>query len=129
MRNSSWSPFFLLILAALASGCVTAPKEHYYWGNYQTLILAMYVEPGSVDSFTQIEKLTEDLQQAEGNGQAPPPGLYAHLGMMYAINGNQSLAEDAFQQERDLFPEAAVFIDGMMARALSRNEASDANTQ
>ncbi|MCP4472386.1 MAG: DUF4810 domain-containing protein [Gammaproteobacteria bacterium] len=89
----------------------------------------MYVEPGSVDSFTQIEKLTEDLQQAEGNGQAPPPGLYAHLGMMYAINGDLSLAEDAFQQERDLFPEAAVFIDGMMARALSRNEATNANTQ
>ncbi len=129
MGISSWSTFFLLILAALASGCVTPPKEHYYWGNYQALILAMYVEPGSVDSFTQIEKLTEDLQQAEGNGQAPPPGLYAHLGMMYAINGDLSLAEDAFQQERDLFPEAAVLIDGMMARALSRNEATNANTQ
>jgi hypothetical protein len=129
MRTSSWSPFILLILTALASGCVTPPKEHYYWGNYQTLILALYVEPGSVDSFTQIEKLTEDLQQAEGNGQAPPPGLYAHLGMMYAMNGDLSLAEDAFQQERDLFPEAAVFIDGMMARALSRSEATNANTK
>ena len=64
MRISSWSAFLLLILAALASGRVTPPKEHYYWGNYQALILAMYVEPGSVDSFTQIEKLTEDLQQA-----------------------------------------------------------------
>ncbi len=129
MRTSTWTPFLLLILAALASGCVTPPKDHYYWGNYQTLILAVYVEPGAVDSFTQIEKMTEDLQQAEGNGQAPPPGLYAHLGMMYAINGDLSLAEDAFQQERDLFPEAAVFIDGMMARALSRNEATNANSQ
>lgn len=128
MRFSSGSPLFLLLLAALASGCVTPPKDHYYWGNYQALVLAMYVEPGSVDSFTQIEKLTADLQQAEANGQATPPGIYAHLGMMYAINGDVSLADDAFQQERDLFPEAAVFIDGIRARALSLSEVTSADT-
>jgi len=125
MKISTRHPFFLLLLAALASGCVTPPKDHYYWGNYQPLILAMYVEPGSVDSFTQIAKLTEDLQQAEANGQAIPPGLYAHLGMMYAINGDVSLSEEAFQRERDLFPEAAVFIDGMKARTLAHSGASN----
>jgi hypothetical protein len=127
MRIPARPTCFLLILAALASGCATPPGDHYYWGNYQPLILAMYVEPGSVDPFTQIEKLTEDLQQAEANGQAAPPGLYAHLGMMYALNGDVALAEDAFRQERELFPESAVFIDGMMARARARSGAGNAD--
>ena len=127
MIMSALHPLFLLIIAALASGCATPRKDHYYWGNYQPLILAMYVEPGSVDPFTQIEKLTEDLQQAEANGQAPPPGLYAHLGMMYAMNGDVALAEDAFRQEKDLFPEAATFIDGIMARTLQHSGATNAD--
>lgn len=105
----------------LAAGCVAPPKTHYYWGNYQTLILKMYVEPGSADPLTQIEKLTADLQQAESNGQMAPPGLYAHLGMMYAMNGDIGEAEKAFLEEKRRFPEAEVFIDGMMQRALSNS--------
>jgi hypothetical protein len=128
-------PFLRLIIVIFcfsASGCVTppkGPKVHYYWGNYEALLLAMYVEPGTADPFTQIEQLTVDIQQAENTGKAVPPGLYAHLGMMYALNGDASQAEAAFYQERELFPESAVFIDAMMARSLAAGENPNALAQ
>ena len=110
-----------LIFCVIAAGCATGPKEHYHWGNYEELVLAMYLESGSVDPFTQIDKLTVDIQQAENTGKLVPPGLYAHLGMMYALNGDAPQAEAAFYKERELFPESAVFIDGMMARSLAQD--------
>jgi hypothetical protein len=111
-----------LVFCIVAGGCATQPREHYHWGNYEALLLAMYLEPGAADPFTQIEKLSADIQQAENAGKPVPPGLYAHLGMMYAQNGDASQAEAAFYKERELFPESGVFIDGMMARSLARGE-------
>jgi hypothetical protein len=114
----------------VASGCATTePRGHYYWGNYEALLLAMYVEPGSVDPLTQIEQLTVDIQQAENTGKPVPPGLYAHLGMMYALNGDASQAEAAFYKERDFFPESKELIDGMMARSRARGENSNVPAQ
>ncbi len=129
MRNSFRFLSCLLLLSALAAGCVSAPKGHYYWGNYEALILAMYAEPGSADPVQQIEKLNADLQQAESIGKPAPPGLYAHLGFMYAMNGDVSQAEAAFNEERELFPESAVFIDGMMERALRNQGVSNAPSE
>ena len=121
MKISTGFTGFLLICSALVSGCVSAPRDHYYWGSYEELILEMYTRPGSADPVTQIEKLTADLQQAESAGKPAPPGVYAHLGFMYAMIGNEAEAESAFLLERELFPESAVLIDGMMERAL-RNQ-------
>ena len=119
----------IVIFCFSASGCATPPKEHYYWGNYEALLLAMYIEPGTADPFTQIEQLTIDIQQAENTGKPVPPGLYAHLGMMYALNGDASQAEAAFYKERDLFPESIELINGMMARSRARGENSNAPAQ
>jgi hypothetical protein len=126
MKTPPWIIVLLLAGSALAGGCASAPQEHYYWGSYEGLILKMYTEPGSVDPVTQIERLNTDLQQAESKGKPAPPGLYAHLGFMYAMNGDVAQAEAAFKAERDRFPEASVFIDGMMARARANREASNA---
>jgi hypothetical protein len=124
MRTSPRILFCLLVFSVLAAGCVTPPQDHYYWGNYEALLLVMYAEPGSADPVMQIEKLSVDIQQAESVGKPVPPGLYAHLGFMYAMNGDVSQAESAFYEERKLFPESAVFIDGMMERALQNGEIS-----
>lgn len=117
---------FAIGVSTLVAGCAKPPQEHYHWGQYEALILGMYTEPGSADPLTQIEKLTADIQQAEADGKPTPPGIYAHLGMMYAENGDIARAEEAFLEERNRFPEAAVFIDGMMHRALNGDRKSDA---
>ena len=127
MRVAPCIRLIFVVFCFLASGCVsvTPPKTHYYWGNYEALLLAMYAEPGTADPFMQIEQLTVDIQQAENTGQPVPPGLYAHLGMMYALNGDVSQAEAAFYKEQDFFPESEVLIHGMMARSRARSENSN----
>lgn len=115
----------LLISVLLISGCVTTKPDQYYWGRYQQLLLNMYVESGSADSSLQILQLNEDIEIAENRGKSVPPGVYAHLGFMYAIEGSVTASNQAFAEEKKRFPESAVFIDGMMERAKKAMEARD----
>jgi hypothetical protein len=105
-----------VIMLALMSGCASQ-KSLYYWGEYEKVILDMYTAPGSADTYTQIEKLTRTIQQAQAQGRSIPPGLHAHLGMIYAKHGDPGLAIEAFEEEKRLYPESSVFIDGMLSRA------------
>lgn len=101
----------------LTGGCATAPKELYYWGNYETLLYQMYNNPGEATAVIQVDKLEQDINRAEASGKNVPPGLYAHLGIMYASLGKLADAEAAFEEEKSRFPESAILIDGMMQRA------------
>ena len=103
-------------LIVLTTGCANN-SSLYYWDNYEPMIYKMYNKPGEATPQIQIDHLSVDIQQAENNGKPIPPGLYAHLGMMYAAVGNMSDAMASFEQEKALFPESAVLIDGMMSRA------------
>lgn len=107
----------LLLSIFIVSGCATTNKEIYYWGEYEQLIHDAYVKPGSADAQTQIEKINADIQKAEAMGKKTPPGIYAHLAFLYAVEGKDSKSKEAFMEERSLYPESRVFIDGMMDRA------------
>ncbi|MGV6806839.1 MAG: DUF4810 domain-containing protein [bacterium] len=106
----------------LVSGCATEPAPYYYWGSYENLIYKQYTSPGEIDHLTQIQLLENDIKIAETSGQPIPPGVFAHLGVLYAIQGNISESFDAFEQEKERFPEASTFLDGMMERALKDQE-------
>jgi hypothetical protein len=110
---------FALII--LVSACATK-KEIYHWGEYESLIQSSYLEPGTADAALQIQKITADIEKAKGFGKKIPPGIYAHLGYMYAIEGNVTKSNEAFLMEKDLFPESALFIDGMLERAKAYNK-------
>jgi hypothetical protein len=98
------------------SGCAQQPKPLYHWGDYENLLYVMYTEPGSADPDMQIEKLTADIQQAHAKDLRIAPGIHAHLGYMYALKGNMASAKTEFIKEKQLYPESATFIDGMLAR-------------
>lgn len=104
------------VVLLAGAGCATK-QDHYHWGQYESLIYAMYLHPGEADANTQIAKLSADIGEANSLGKPVPPGVYAHLGYMYAIAGQPDKAEDAFHQEKALYPESAVLLDGMMQRA------------
>ncbi|WP_020410529.1 DUF4810 domain-containing protein [Hahella ganghwensis] len=106
----------VLMALSLLVGCATQ-QSLYYWGEYEPLIYDMYNNPGEAVPSVQIEKLTRTIQQAQSQDMQVPPGLYAHLGMMYAEEGNPSLAVEAFELEKKLYPESTAFIDGMLERA------------
>jgi len=115
--------FILPLLGVfLITGCATTKQEMYYWGEYEQLIYNAYIEPGSADPQTQIEKLEVDIQKSEALGKKPAPGIYAHLGFLYAIQGKDTQSKAAFMEERSLYPESIIFIDGMLARAKKNEE-------
>ncbi len=104
----------------MISGCATQKPLIYRWGVYEQLIYEMYVSPGKAEPSTQVVKLSEDVERTLAEGKRVPPGVHAHLGYMYYIQGNKSAAINEFATEQALFPESAVFIEGILKR-LQRN--------
>lgn len=80
------------------------------------MLYGMYIEPGSADSTTQISTLVTDIQKAEAQNIPVAPGIHAHLGYMYALEGNVTQSKSEFMIEKNLFPESSILIDGMMSR-------------
>jgi len=106
-----------LMLSSLAACTTTPPETLYYWGSYQPSLLGMYSDDDPMSLSTQIANLTLDLEQASNLNKALPPGFYAHLGMLHAMNGNAELAVQYYQEEKARFPESALLIDGMLERS------------
>jgi hypothetical protein len=112
--------------ALFASACAPQQQPLYRWGRYEDLIYDMYARPGKADPGTQIARLTEDVQRTLAEGLHVPPGVHAHLGYLYYTQGQVDLAAAEFATEKQLFPESAVFIDGILARMQRRAERSAA---
>jgi len=111
---------FLPALTAMAAillmaGCNQKPPI-YRWGVYEPLLYHMYNKPGKADPGAQVARLSEDIERTHAEGKRIPPGVYAHLGYMYYLQGSPGEAQAAFETERKLFPESAVFIDGILKR-------------
>jgi hypothetical protein len=118
MRRSRRTPRMLaaLLMCSGALSACTQQKTLYDWGSYEQLVYDMYANPGKADPGTQIAKLTEDIERINAEGHHVAPGVHAHLGYLYYTQGQVALAKEEFSLEKQLFPESAVFIDGMLAR-------------
>ena len=115
-----------VLVGTLLSGCINKRPDYYYWGSYEQLLLDMYNKPGAADAALQIQQLTEDIQKAESLGKPLPPGIYAHLGFMYAIQGQVTQSQAAFNEEKARYPESKSFIDGMQKRAMQKRKVTNA---
>ncbi len=109
-------PLLLALLALGLAGCAGTPDQ-YYWGEYESILYKIYQQPGSVTEEQQISLLETDIEQAENRGKPVPPGIYLHLGMVYASLGMMSDAMAAFASEQEIYPESRPFIEGMLERA------------
>lgn len=103
----------LLLLLALV-GC--GPPSIYVWGNYQDLLYASYLEPGSVDVQDEIGQVSEQIERTEQSGKLVPPGLRAHLAALLFQTGDRIGSASMFLAEKEAFPESAVFVNGMIER-------------
>jgi hypothetical protein len=108
----------ICITVMLFSGCASNDTQ-YYWGEYENLVYKTHHTPAEVPPSFQIELLQTDIEKAEAAGKPIPPGVYAHLGLMYAANGNKELALVSLTKEKELFPESTRFIDGLIKRSLT----------
>ena len=102
-------------LALLAAGCATPAPNRYAWGSYEDLIYVAAVKPGTLPPEAQIEQLEKDRLAARATHQRLPPGWHAHVGYLYYQTGRADLAREELLAEKTEFPEAATFVDRLLA--------------
>ena len=96
-------------------GCANN-QTTYHWGSYEKLVYDMYKNPGKATADQQLLQLRQDVEQAASKGKAVPPGVFAHMGMLYASLGDSAQAQQSLREELNRYPESAIFVDGMMTR-------------
>lgn len=106
--------FCLLLLVCgfvFLSGC--ASKDIYYWGDYEKSVYRMYRS----DKFSpskEIAKLKKQVEKARRSKKLVGPGINAHLGYLYTLEGDRVAAADAFGAEKEAFPESQIMIDRLI---------------
>lgn len=115
--NNSLIKSLLILTVLLTAGCATNNQQIYAWGQYEDLIYEFHNGEGSIAPQKQIELLQDTIANARVKNKKVAPGIYAHLGMLYSSVGETDKARAALEQERNLFPEAEVFINGMLKRS------------
>ncbi|MDR0578318.1 MAG: DUF4810 domain-containing protein [Candidatus Accumulibacter sp.] len=113
MKTINIRVFSALALAVFLSGCATAPERLYSWGSYQKQV---YSHLQGEDRQAQIEAMESDLEKIGASGKTPPPGFYAHLGLLYVETGNDAKAIASFETEKARFPESAAFMDFLLKK-------------
>ncbi|GAA3538139.1 DUF4810 domain-containing protein [Zobellella aerophila] len=108
----------LLLAAGLLAGC-SAPTTLYQWDNYQPALYQYYQEDETGPE-EQVAALEENIEQARARGTSVPPGLHAHLGLLYANTGREEEALNQFATEKALFPESAPFMDFLLKQGKER---------
>ena len=103
--------FPIFAVSANFSACTSPSKTLYSWGSYESQVYA-YLNGESREA--QIGALERDREKIEASGYALPPGFYAHLGLLYAEVGNETMAVSCFETEKAHFPEAAAYMDFLL---------------
>ena len=112
IHYKSFRFLLIFVIAAFFSGCAGSPAL-YSWGDYENQV-QVYLNTGNPE--TQIRILERNRQRIESRGEAIPPGFYAHLGMLYSDIGDHERAITYFEEEKALFPEAAIFMNLLLGR-------------
>ena len=131
MRFKTLANFALASAAAmLLSGCAdNSPRQLYYWdGAYTGSVYEYLTEEG--DAGAQIAALEQSLQKAYQRAAKVPPGLHAHLGLLYLSQGNGAKFKAYVEKEAELYPESreyAMFLlnqNGKTAGAAGKTAAN-----
>lgn len=101
-------------LPVVLGGCASQ-QSLYQWGSYEDQVHAYYAKSDSSPRASQIAALEANIEQARANNKPLPPGYFAHLGMLHHSSGNLDRAGAAFESEKTLFPEAASWINRLLA--------------
>lgn len=97
------------------TGCVSRPQPLYYWGNYESQQYG-YLK-GNKSPEEAIQSLEKVKEEAKSKGKTIPPGMSAHLGLLYGLTGRSDLFEQNLQAERLQFPESSSYIDFLLKQS------------
>ena len=105
---------FAALTVVIFSGCATRQQPLYYWGDYQATVYSHFKgEKGPEEQIQELEKIQE---QALAQGKAVPPGLRAHLAMLYGQTGRSDRLVENLEAEKKQFPESTTFMDFLLKK-------------
>jgi len=105
-----FAPAIVLVLA----GCQTS-KPLYMWETYPRQQYAFLLREG-ISPDQQIQEVETHAEKARAANAQLPPGLRAHLGMLYLSVGNPGRALELFNAEKVAFPESTPYMDQLLKR-------------
>jgi hypothetical protein len=111
-RIVKWLGAAMSLTFALGLAGCAAPKPLYSWGSYQTQVYDHF--KGESDPQKQIAALEQALEKSRATGAHPPPGLHAHLGLLYMTVGRNDMAAQSWATEKSLFPESTQYMDFLL---------------
>lgn len=99
----------------LLVGCAAkSPEKTYTWNGYEDSVYQYYTHETSPQE--QIASLQKLIEQSRASNKPVPPGVHAHLGMLYSKTGQAGLAMSEFNAEKTQYPESASYIDFLTAK-------------
>lgn len=105
----------LVTMLALVGCAQPGPKPLYQWEGYQPALYE-HLKNSEGDPGIQIAKLEAQLQKNAATGAANPPGLQAHLALLYSKVGNDDAARQHLEAEKAQFPESSAYVDFLLKR-------------
>lgn len=117
----------LALIAALALvGCAQpGPKPLYQWDGYQPAVY-QYLKSNGSEPGAQIATLEAQLAKNQAQGVTTPPGMRAHLGLLYSKMGDDVAARRYLEAERTAFPESAAYVDFLLKSGAGKSAATAA---
>lgn len=100
-------------LFILLGGCVE--QQMYEWGHYEQSVYRMYHSKEFSPS-KEIVILKKDIEKASQNKKQIGPGIQAHLGYLYTLEGDTVAATEMFEAEIKSFPESKVMIERFLRK-------------
>lgn len=122
--NSSLKKILPIFLALFFVGCASnnAPRQIYYWDGSYTGAVYEYINENG-DSYAQIAALENLVQKAYERNAKVPPGVFAHLGLLYSNQSNMSQAKAYFDKEIQNFPESKAYITFLIEQSKTKKAA------
>ncbi|MGG7074080.1 DUF4810 domain-containing protein [Campylobacter sp. 9BO] len=98
------------------AGCSTSstPPLYHWDGSYSSSLYSYLNDEYSPQE--QISMLEKSVQDAYTKNAKVPPGLYAHLGLLYSNLGNTKQMQGYFSKEVELYPEAKNYIEFLLTQ-------------
>jgi hypothetical protein len=110
-----------LTLSAMVFGCATSVSQPmYYWENYSDSLYQTKKHPTPETLAEHQSVLEKIIETAKEKNCRIPPGVCAELGYIYAMRNDNKKAIELFTQEKQVYPEATLFMDRLIQRSERR---------
>lgn len=110
MQNLRFGASAAAVAALLLVGCASPSQALYDWQGYPSHVDA-YLRADKSNLAEQTQLMENDLRKIQASGKAIPPGYKAHLGLLYAKQGDLDRFAQHVQEEKKQFPESESFMD------------------